>query len=329
MMFNTMRNALLKIILLCGIIPAFLAIGETPLRADDENTLLMLTANVGNIDFMNCSQRYNYKLCLFKWEKILSENITKIKPDIVTLQEILDIQWCEGWEEKDSRKVCHHYAERQPFHQARRLLGDAYTIVCDGGANYECLGVRTDVGEVEGCPKGELCRSGEAMRVEIAEGCEAGSSISAVNVKIGDKKLHLINAHPQAKGSACRAETLRRMFEGSEKQPPLISKEMPNLIMGDMNLDPFRDKMEPSVEIWNHYVGNDKQFKYLSGSAEHDPPFPTDAGRTLDHVISDVAAGSCLTLGEATGTQRLDGVEKDKTATDANDHRAILCKLKF
>ncbi|MFH1537657.1 MAG: hypothetical protein ABIH66_01770 [bacterium] len=275
---------------------------------------------------MNCT-KYFCKLCLVEWENRLVENIAKLKPDIVALQEVLDFKWCEGWKEKSPKNICYRYEEREPKHQARRLLGDGYTIVCDGGANFECTGVRVGVGEVKQCPEGELCRAGEAVRAPLPEGCEDKASISAIDVAINDFEMRIVNAHPQSQGNACRGAHVRALFEGTEGGTPVASTDFNLLIMGDMNLDPYREVDDESISVWNEHVGEGKDFYYLSGPAEHDPPYKTCAGRLLDHVVTNFAKGSCKTLGEAPGTERLDGVEKDKVVPESNDHRAILCEI--
>lgn len=297
-------------------------------KPQETKTLRILTANIGNADMMNCT-KYFYKLCLVEWENRLKENIAGLKPDIVALQEVLDFQWCEGWVEKSKKKVCYRYEEREPRHQARRLLGDEYTIVCDGGVNFECTGVRADVGEVKQCPKGKLCRTGEAIRVPTPEGCDEKSSISAIDMMMGDFELRVVNGHPQAQGNACRGAHVRALFEGAEGAPPVASTEPKLIIMGDMNLDPYREVKDESIDVWNDHVGEGKDFYYLSGPAEHDPPHKTCAGRLLDHVVTNFAEGQCKTLGEAPGTERLDGVKTKKMVPESNDHRAILCEIEI
>lgn len=293
---------------------------------------LALTANVGNADIMNCSQGYYYKLCQTKYEKKLTENIAKISPDLVALQEVMPTQWCDAMApEKKKAKVCYRYKEREPYEQARRLLGDDYTIVCDGRSNFECIGVKKSFAEVEGCASGELCMNGTGLTHDVPEGCDEKAVIFGVDLMIGDKKMRFVNGHPIATVEDCRAGEALRMFEGYDDVPPLADANLPTLVMGDMNLDPFRDLPEsPDIKVWQAHVGEGHDFYYLSGIAETDPPhISAGGGKTLDHVITNFANGKCQTLGEAEGTERLDGVPAEQYVPEANDHRAILCELEL
>lgn len=317
---------------LAAIFVCFISVASARCETKSKATLKVLTANVGNSDIGNCVGRYVYKLCLVEREAVLIENIRKISPDIVALQEVFDMKLCEGWKESSKKKICHKYDEREPKEQARRLLGDDYTIVCDGGANFECIGVRKTLGEVKQCPAGGFCNAGEALFAPVPDGCNKGASISAVDVVIGGTELRIVNGHPQATGEDCRAAHLKRLFEGADGAEPLASPSRKLLIMGDMNTDPFRLADDPSIAVWNAHVGDGRTFRYLSGPAEAAPHYPTCAGRLLDHVITNFASGACGTLGEAPGTERLDGVSKEdaksaKNSQEANDHRAILCEI--
>ncbi len=290
--------------------------------------LRLLTANIGNADFMNCGD-YFFKLCLNAREKSLRKNIAALDADIILLQEVFDVKWCEQLpKEKNRKKVCYRYSERKIRDQSRRLLGPDYTIVCDSRSHFECIGVRKDFAAVKGCEPGALCRDRGSITHDVPEECDPKAVVFGIDIDIDGYKLRIVDGHPAATGEECRAEEVRRMFEGYGDVPPLAAADYPTIITGDMNLDPYRDLPEsPDIVNWHAHVGEGKPFYYLSGIAESDPPLQTCAGRSIDQVITNFATGTCVTLGEASGTVRLDGEKTSKAIIDANDHRAILCDI--
>lgn len=291
----------------------------------------VITANVGNADLMNCGPNYYFKLCLFEWEKKIAAGIASFSPDIISLQEVYDLKWCETKPpEKDKRKVCYKYKEIVPLHQAQRLLGPEYTIVCDGRANFECIGVKKSFSSIDNCAAGEICRNGVGLTHDVAEGCDTKSVVFGIDINVKGKKVRVVNGHPSASSPDCRADSLKRLFEGYKDTPALISPEIPAIVMGDMNMDPYTgDPKNDDVAVWTSHVGEGKPFYYLSGIAEHQPPYPTDAGRTLDHMFTNFAIGKCVTLGMAPDTKRLEGLPPGSPITESPDHNALLCDLVF
>jgi len=314
---------------ICVLISAVFACRVATAEAPDR--IRVVTANVGNADLVNCGPKYLFKLCLVEWERKIADGIAALSPDIISLQEVYDIKWCEQKGiEKDAKKVCHNFRNREPLHQGRRLLGPEYTIVCDGRSNFECLGVKISAGTINGCPAGELCREGVGLTHELPEGCEPYPVIFGADAVIHGVKMRIVNGHPAASDRVCRAGALTRMFEGYEDVPALAIADRPVLIMGDMNMDPYvGDPLKEDVAIWQKYVGGGKPFHYLSGIAEHQPPYPTNAGRAIDHMISNSLHGKCVTLGVAPGTARLDGLPAGKPITDGPDHNALLCDVEL
>jgi hypothetical protein len=293
----------------------------------------LLQANVGNVDG-TCTP-YAYNLCRIEVENNLIAGIAKISPDIVTLQEVTSNEQCDKMDESDASLVCHSAHRAVELHQARRLVGADYSIACDARAGYECVAVAVAFGTIAGCPPGELCL-GLAVTSPSPEGCDDGFSVSSVVVEPHDgPPFTVVNGHPPSGPAfACRDAQLRQIFEGGGDMPALIG-DGPALLSGDFNLDPFEEKPtwgeDVSLVTWNAYVGEGQRFRYHSGPAEQDPPLPTAVflgfRSVLDHVASDFAEGVCATLGEAEGTQRLDGYD-DRPAF-GTDHRALYCLLTF
>jgi hypothetical protein len=117
------------------------------------------------------------------------------------------------------------------------------------------------------------------------------------------------------------------------------------LLLGDFNLDPFRER-DASVDVWDDHIGERRRLRLLSGPSEHDPPYftlfpfesaqvdPTGSlpinvelgdlagARTIDHIVASPGlTGTCTTLGEAPGTERLEGPR------GGLDHRALRCEV--
>jgi len=275
----------------------------------------LLSANVGNAD--PACLPYVVKLCRRDVEARLAANIRALRPDVVALQEVLPDWLCDKYPFAPPGSACAG-ARTEP--QVRRLLGPEYTIVCESRNGFECLAVRVDVGEIEGCPAGELCTTDRIDR--HGAGCRWNVSVMAATVRIRGRTFDLVNAHPESRSAACRRDSLRQIFE-----PDGLVREPDVLLLGDFNMDPWRED-DVSTRYWNQQVGapGAPTYTYHSGVAEHQPPYPTLRyglfQRTYDHVVSNFLAGTVLVLGESPGTTRLDGGW-------GMDHRAVYGRLSF
>lgn len=284
-----------------------------PLAGFAGETVRVLTANVGNND-LRCSG-YMWKLCLTSVEAKVRDSIRALDPDLVALQEVSTAAQCEKRKESRRRKVC--YSENLPAdqEQARRLLGPDYTIAMAQG-RYEAIAVKVSAGSIEGCELGATCWTTDLP--DLPEGCDPGFSVSAVEAVIRGVRVRVVNAHPDSIRLECRVKELEQAFA--------LANGQRNLMLGDWNTDPYRGKGE-DVTLWKREV-EARPFRIHSGIAERDPPYYTDLvpwpwpDKSLDHVISDFAQGTCLTLGENPGTQRLDD-------HGDLDHRGLFCKLTF
>jgi endonuclease/exonuclease/phosphatase family metal-dependent hydrolase len=289
----------------------------------DKNTSFsVLSANVGNLS-LGC-KNVLYKLCYKDVEERIATNIEYLSPDIIALQEVLAPWMCEEINEKSRHKVC---SEHQPIPQIRRLVGDGYTIVCNSRNQFECIAVKEEFGEIIGCPIGEICN--DARTAQEIEGCDNGFTISAATIKTRrtSTSFDIVNFHPQSTSPKCREMMISTALYGSENASP-IAHEKNILLLGDFNLDPWRDQ-DDSVETWNNFMKNgwsQTKLNYHSGIVENDPPYFTSflfyKPRTLDFVVSNFAEGVCQILGESPNTQRLDGGK-------GTDHRALFGVLKL
>ncbi len=290
-----------------------------------ESSLRLIQANVGNVA-VTCNG-YNFKLCYSETESRLAASLASYDADVISLQEVVSLEQCAGMNEIDAQRVCHPTHTARVAEQARRLVGDAYTIACDTRSHYECVAVKRTWGAIGGCPDGELCIDASVMETaSVVPGCDAGFSASAVVIEPHHARpFRLVDAHPPSgKAVACRRDTLVKVFEGHDA----LARGERSLLSGDFNLDPFTGD-DASEQYFGSWVGAGKAFRYHSGPAEHSPPritasYPSILGyggdHTYDHVVSNFASGTCTTLGEAPNTVRLDG-------GSGTDHRALLCRL--
>ena len=294
-------------------------------------TIRVLTANVGNVN-LRLRKKYNNKLSEQKVEHAISRNIQELKPDIVFLQELMHPSQCDDWIETDKNKVCYQAGLNAETNQARRLLGNEYSILCSSRmrqeighpVGMECIAVHINAGTIQGCQPGELCQASEGLDI-VGSKCNPEFVVMSANAQVRNVRIRLVNAHPHSRNIPCRDSALEQIFEGQSGIPALADGQY-TIIAGDLNFDPFRAP-ENMPAVWQRHVGlfgSGKDFYYHSGLAEHSPPYPTVyfllQKKTIDHVISNFARGVCTTLGEAPGTLRIDGGE-------GMDHRAVFCEM--
>ncbi len=285
------------------------------LTYDKTTSFSILSANVGNLS-LGCRNVLN-KLCYKDVEERITQNIQHLSPDIIALQEVLAPWQCKNID-KDKRKVC---SEPQTIPQIRRIVGDNYTIACNSRNQFECIAVKKDFGEIIGCNTGEICST--ARTVPEIDGCDNGFTISAITVKsnLRSALFDVVNFHPQSTSATCRTKMISTALYGNNLTSSII-KEKDVILLGDFNLDPWRDSDE-SVTLWKDFTNkklNGLEIKYHSGISENSPPpftsFLFYRPRTFDFILSNFADGTCYTLGESPNTQRIDG-------GNGMDHRAL------
>ncbi|QDG52026.1 hypothetical protein FIV42_15135 [Persicimonas caeni] len=309
---------------------------QMPEAGDDSFSALV--ANVGNIDFRRCND-VAFNLCWTEMEQTIAGRIAELAPDVVLLQEVLDPQQCAAVQNPPADHACHPDHTANEPSQARRLLGADYTIVCDDRNGYECVGVRTDVGSIDGCEPGVLCER-SARTAPPVEGCDEGFTLSAVTVHTDAASFDIVNGHPPSdaggatEGRECRKGYFEHVF-GPDAS--LVTSDKV-LVGGDLNFDPFRQSEDyPDVALWSAHVGLDgpaqagdsPSFAYHSGIVEHDPPYWTSpiSKTTLDHVVSRGLIGRCKTMGAHPGLAPLDMAVGEQL--ERLDHLALWCQLSF
>ncbi len=275
-----------------------------------------LSANIGNVDVINCGGLYVYKLCRVSVEEALTRNLAALSPDVVLLQEVLQTRQCRTPAGARPGTVCHPSAgaDQTAPDQITRLLGQAYDHRCAEGF-YECVGLKKS---------GGWAFAGPLVAVPPPAGCDSGFSFSYVDATGPLGPVRLVNGHPDSASPACRRAHLQAVFEGAAKEARQV------LVAGDMNLDPFHavdqkngqpGQDDESEAYWNAMAGAGKGFVYLSEDGA--PPLVwTNSTGVLDHVLSKRGGptGGCLTLDSAQAPL-LDGGQ------GGLDHHALWCGL--
>jgi hypothetical protein len=300
--------------------------------SDAAEPLRAVLANVGNVS-PHCAEQA-FSLCLLPVEERVAAGLAALDPDVVGLIEVLPPHLCDGALPRNPFNSC---AREQDPPQAQRLLAhDDYDIVCGERHEWDCLAVRASLGSIEGCDGG-YCGP-VAPSLPAPEGCDDGFESFVAQVEIDGSALHVGVAHPNSTDTDCRTQELTDLFEA-------IPADGEALLLADANVDPYREQ-DASTQVWDAHVGEGRPLSLISGIVEHDPPHYTllpfesaqidptgqvpvnvelrDAvmARTIDHaLVTDGLDGHCTTLGEAPGTERLEGER------GGLDHRALDCEV--
>ncbi|MCA9573177.1 MAG: hypothetical protein KC656_35320, partial [Myxococcales bacterium] len=152
-------------------------------------------------------------------------------------------------------------------------------------------------------------------------GCGKGARVAAITVDLVDgTAVRVVNVHGSSgiavDDQACRVREFTAVFEGLDGQAPLVSSELPNVVMGDLNVDPARLAEEQSGAAWNALTTG---WTYLTEVGEDTPATYADAV-SIDHVVSDAFSGSCVHPGVTPGTD-------DVFPTPYFDHHPALCDV--
>lgn len=274
--------------------------------------LVAVQANVGNIN-LSCEEQV-FKLCLRPVEERATAALQELHPDVVGFEEILPPELCTDAPSTNPSNLCSGPLE--PRSQVRRLLGNRYLFRCDDRFGWDCLAARD---------RYRLYLTGRLETRPVVSACDdSGFTLNIGTVRLFEWPITTVVAHPDSMDAACRAAQIRDLFESL---PP----RAPALLLGDWNLDPYRDDDE-SVRYWSTQVpsrfkyASSDEFTFVPGSSQLDPtgeamdvPGAVDpAGpfrpRTIDHVLVRGLRGSCE-------VQRIDG-------GGGMDHRAQICRLR-
>jgi endonuclease/exonuclease/phosphatase family metal-dependent hydrolase len=272
--------------------------------------LAVVQTNVGNVNVPGCNEQV-FKLCLRPVEERASDALKALRPDLVGFEEILPPDLCARAPSANPYNLCSR--PLSPPSQVERLLGAGHAHDCDQRFGWDCLAVK----------RRRLRLTPLATR-PVQPACEDnGFTLNTATVRLRGWPITAAVAHPSSTDAVCRAQQLRDFFLS-------LPAAGPALLLGDFNLDPFREEDE-SVREWDRWVPS--HFRLVSGeeltslpcgSSQLDPtglgldtPVQPCTGplsaRTIDHVLVRGLKGDCH-------VERVDG-------GGGMDHRAQVCRI--
>lgn len=299
-------RAVRKTLILC-----VLAIAA-PATVAEARELVVVQANVGNVN-LNCNDQV-FKLCLRPVEQRATTALRALSPDIVAFEEILPVDprdLCAEAPSPNPANLCS--AARATGLQATRLLGPGYQVACDTRFGWECLAVK----------KGVLGLAGGLATRPVLPACEdRGFTLNSAVVRLAGWPVSVTVGHPDSQDAECRRDQVQDLFERA------VPAGVPTLVMGDWNLDPFREG-DVSVQYWNANVAG--RYAYAStqelsffplAPSQLDPtgevrdPEPANpvGARTIDLVLAAGGVSGRCTV------ERIDG-------GGGMDHRAQVCRI--
>jgi len=260
--------------------------------------------------------------------------LAEVDPDVVVFQEILGTEDCSDIPAAQREHfVCEDW---QPGGDtvAQMVLDQGYQVMCHLGNNDKCGAVKLGFGRFRGCDS-DFCLEG--MVGAGVPDCGHGSRVARGTIDLVEGgALTLVNFHGSSgittEDIDCRVHQVNQVFVdlGTGDGEPAANGER-NLVMGDFNADPVRwASFDDSAARWLDFVTNpddpestpDRPFHFVSDVGEDAEP--TYAGMfNIDHVVSDVATGTCWVA----------GVTPDRPYVLGDDlhfdHRPIICDLEM
>ena len=278
------------------------------------NLYSVLTYNVGNKD--HYAQKYDFNLYKKDVFERIRQNIRKLSPDIIAIQEILAPHQCKNAGNVGKNEICH---KPPKHHIIKDLLGKEYQIVCDNRTQYVCTAIKKSIGKILDNQGKDFYLSNRI--VPEVKGCDNKfvTLIGTIHLNNG-AEFDLVNIHLPSLSAKCRAFVLRKLFFAENQL--LRSDKL--LIMGDLNMDIWRHPPKRiDIRTWHTICVRgykDQPFRYHSGLVEASPPYTTSyllkMPHTTDVIISNFAQGICVVMGQSKNTFRLDGGE-------GTDHLAL------
>ncbi len=273
------------------VLAALLAAGLALPAGADAKRLLVVQANVGNINAACAPARY--KLCQPPVAARAARALRNLRPDVVGFEEL-----------------------RPDRRQARRLLGPGYAVACDARYGWDCLAVRRAAG----------VRLVGGLRTRPAPaGCDDGFTTNRAILRVAGRRVAVALGHPNSMDVACRAQQVRDLFRGFARRGPALVLGDFNLDPfreADASVAAF----SAARERLHLRLASGRAFSLLPGPSQGDPtgtqlddgttPFPRPfSDRTLDLVLTRGLRGSC-------SLRRVDG-------GGGMDHRAQVCRLRI
>ncbi|MEX1369074.1 MAG: hypothetical protein AB1Z98_38460, partial [Nannocystaceae bacterium] len=244
-----------------------------------------------------------------------------LQPDVVVFQEIFYSGECPRIPPSAYPGfVCETWQPGDPT-VVELVMGSDYQIACNLGRPDKCTAVRKEFGTIVGCEQ-DLCLDG--LDGVPIDGCGGGSRVGRALIELPDgQQLTLATVHGTSgllpDDWNCREAQVEQIFVDFDGEPAANGRR--NLVMGDLNTDPYRAFFDPSADRWLDFVGDGEDFDFISEAGP--TATPTYSGLlNIDHVISDhfVGDGECRVPGITPGEPAVLG-------TVYFDHRPIVCDV--
>jgi hypothetical protein len=260
--------------------------------------------------------------------------LAEVDPDVIVFQEIFCTEDCSDIPTAEREHfVCEDW---QPGADtvAQMVLGQGYQVMCHPGNNDKCAGVKLDFGTFSACDS-DFCLEG--MLGAQVPNCGHGSRVGRGTIDLAaGGTLTLVNFHGSSgvvsTDIECRVQQVNQVFVdlGTGDGAPAANGER-NLIMGDFNADPVRwSSFDDSAARWLDFVTNPDDPESTPGRPFH---FISDVGAdaeptyaamfNIDHVVSDVATGSCWVPGVTPDHDYVLGADLHF------DHRPVVCDVQM
>ncbi len=244
-----------------------------------------------------------------------------LQPDIVAFQEIFYSGDCPDIPvEVYPGFVCETWQPGDPT-VAQTVLGPGYQIACNLGRPDKCVGVRQDFASIVGCDQ-DFCLDG-LDGVPVPD-CGGGSRVGRGIIELPDgQQFTLVSVHGTSgflpEDWACREAQVEQIFVDFGGTPAADGRR--NLVLGDLNTDPYRAVVDPSAGRWLDFVGDGRDFRFIS-DAGFDAVPTYQSVFNIDHVMSDHFEGvaDCEVPGITPGVPPV-------LSTVYFDHHPIVCQV--
>jgi hypothetical protein len=257
-------------------------------------------------------------------EQALTAFIAAESPDVLSFQEMFYDPWCEEIAVDPALDfVCKDYSEQRPL-QIERLVGPDYQVACSINKEDNCVAVKKSFGLFQGCPTDEPCIGG-LDGMGPASGCTSRPRVGRIVIELsGGGEIVLVDIHATSgikkSDRDCRSDQFEQVFVDRGDGTPAAFGEV-NLVMGDINTDPFFSYWyDSSARTWNQYVGDGLGFDYISASSAKETGSYLGGLLHIDQVVSDFITGECVVPGNTAG------VAPPMEATYW-DHSPVICEV--
>ncbi len=260
--------------------------------------------------------------------------LAEVDPDVIAFQEIFYTEDCSDIPSADREQfVCEDW---QPGDDtvAQVVLGAGYQVMCHVGHPDKCGAVNTRFGTFQGCDA-DFCLEGlgGARVPDCGHGSRVGRGVIDL---VEGGTLTLVTFHGSSgvapEDEACRVQQVNQVFvDLGEGDGEPAANGVRNLILGDFNADPVLwASFDDSAARWLDFVTNpddpdhtaDRPFHFLSDVGEDAEPSYASL-YNIDHVVSDVATGSCWVAGVTPDHPYVLGDDV------YFDHKPVVCDLEM